>query len=454
VVGAILRSFRLMRQATVSRSDPLVSNFLSSFFRTLTIDAPSLRGRSIGPLDSILRALGAWMSSRISYMGTKHDLANRVAQVIANCRPGRLLDAFAGMGAVAEAQAGKRQVWTNDVQHFAYLASRCRFTDPNGPLPVDQMRKFAKPIYRENMALLREQNQKGWRAATKLPAASTFHEFARLFSVISDEAISHQNAYGCFIGTYANSYFSLPQCAEIDSLRCAIDTLRGHGVLRPEEFDWALLALGHAVLRVANTTGHFAQFLRPSAKNFRRIARQFRRSVFEQWLVSLGSLHPSGTAKWRKANLASRSDCDSLIRTVGKSSDVGVVYCDPPYTADQYSRFYHIWETLVLYDYPTVTGQGLYRPGRFTTDFSLRSKVEVAFGTLIAEIASTGADLVLSYPSNGLLHEVGGSPLDLLRAQYPKARLIDQIAHSHSTMGASKGQATAPVAECLYEAKA
>ncbi|MCL6699542.1 DNA adenine methylase [Sphingomonas sp. NSE70-1] len=394
------------------------------------------------------------MTGRISYMGTKHDLADRVAQVIADCRPGRLLDAFAGMGAVAEAHAGKRQVWTNDVQHFAYLAGRCRFTDPIGPMPASKMRKLATPVYRQNMACLREQNRIAWKAAVKLPAAVTFDEFDHLYQKISAQEINRKDAYGCFTGIYANTYFSLTQCAEIDSIRCALDALRGRGEVTPAQFDWGLLALGHAALRLANTTGHFAQYLRPSAKNLKRVTHQFGRSIFDQWLASLGSLLPSGTPDWRRDNLASRSDCDSLLRTIRQSGDVGVVYCDPPYTDDQYSRFYHIWETLVLYDYPVVTGVGLYRPDRFTTDFSLRSKVADAFKALVEEVASTGADLVLSYPSNGLLHDVGLSPLEVLKGTYSKAELVTEIQHSHSTMGASKGQATAAVAECIYLARA
>jgi len=394
------------------------------------------------------------MSSRISYMGTKHDLADRVAEVIAGCRPGRLLDAFAGMGAVANAQAGKRQVWTNDVQHFAYLAGRCQFTDPVGPLLASCMRELATPIFRQNMDLLEKQNSTAWDATGKMPAASNFEEFERLFMLVGNETIVHEDAYACFTATYANAYFSLKQCAEIDSIRCAIDTLRGRGVLTQSQFDWGLLALGHAALRVANTTGHFAQFLTPSERNFRRVAQQFGRSVFEQWSASLGSLKPSGTPEWRADNFATRSDCDSLLRTLSGSGDVGIVYCDPPYTDDQYSRFYHVWETLVLNDYPAVTGAGLYRSDRFTTDFSLRSKVGGAFQALVEEVASTGADLVLSYPSNGLLHDIGGNPLDVLLSAYPNARLIAEIEHNHSTMGASKGRATASVAECIYLGRA
>jgi adenine-specific DNA-methyltransferase len=387
-------------------------------------------------------------------MGTKHDLAGRVAAVIADCRPGRLLDAFAGMGAVAEAHAGKRQVWTNDVQHFAYLAGRCRFTDPCGPLPASRMRELVTPIYRQNINRLKKQNKAAWEATEKLAQASTFEKFERFFKRVSDLSIAHEGAYACFTATYANGYFSLTQCAEIDSVRCAIDTLRGRGVLTQAEFDWSLLALGHAALRAANTTGHFAQFLSPSAKNFKRVANQFGRSILKEWLTSLETLKPSGTAEWRASNRATRFDCDALLKTIRSSENVGVVYCDPPYTDDQYSRFYHVWETLVLNDYPPVTGAGLYRSDRFTTAFSLRSRVSGAFEALVKEVASTGADLVLSYPSNGLLHEVGENPLDVLRNAYPNAAMVAQIEHSHSTMGASKGSATASVAECIYLGRA
>lgn len=387
-------------------------------------------------------------------MGTKHDLAGHVGKVIATCQPGQLLDVFAGMGSVAESHAGKRQVWTNDVQRFAYLASRCRFTDAGVPPQESKFRDAAQPLFDANMSLLREQNALAWCAATKLIKAETFREFDALFTTVGQDTVRHEDAYGCFICTYGNAYFSLTQAAEIDSIRYALDMLLGRGVISRAEFDWGLLALGHASLRVANTTGHFAQFLTPSVANFRRVVQQFARGVFNEWLTSVRKIQPIGTAEWRKSNWATRSDSESLLRGVPNLNGLGVVYCDPPYTDDQYSRFYHVWETLVLYDYPSVTGQGRYRPGRFTTDFSLRSKVSDAFRSLIGKVAATGADLVLSYPSNGLLHEVGGCPLEMLRGEYPTARLAAEVEHRHSTMGASKGAAKSVVAERIYLAPA
>ena len=64
----------------------------------------------------------------IPYMGTKHELAEPVRQVIDRAQPGMILDAFAGMGAVARAVSPSRKVWVNDVQRFAHLAGRVAFT--------------------------------------------------------------------------------------------------------------------------------------------------------------------------------------------------------------------------------------------------------------------------------------------------------------------------------------
>ena len=207
-------------------------------------------------------------------------------------------------------------------------------------------------------------------------------------------------------------------------------------------------------MRVANTTGHFAQYLTPSSSNYVRVVRQFSRSIYKEWLLSADLLRPIGTSAWRKGNIATRDDSITLLAGANCAGRVSVVYCDPPYTDDQYSRYYHVWETLVLYDYPELTGKGLYRPNRFATGFSQIGRVEEAFKELAARTAALGADLVLSYPSNGLLHAAGGDPLDILRAAFPRAKMALELRHSHSTLGASKGPAKAAVAERIYVAAA
>lgn len=394
------------------------------------------------------------MTSRISYMGTKHELAPAVLAVIQTCQPGRVLDAFAGMGAVAASLAGKRQVWTNDVQHFAHLASACRIADPVGPASTRVLSRLAEPLYSENLRKLHDQNSDALRLERKALRGTDFTAFRIPFDRACAMSVRTDEAYGCIAKTYSYGYFSLEQCAQIDSIRYALEVLRGRGSISDRKFDWGILALGGAAIRVANTTGHFAQFLTPNPSNYERVAKQFRRSAWTEWLKCASRLKPIGTAKWRGENLATRSDSTSLLSNRDYASKAQVVYCDPPYTDDQYSRYYHVWETLVLYDYPEITGRGRYREGRFTTDFSLASKVKSAFERLIKEVASSGADFVLSYPSNGLLHHAGQCPLEMLKAEYPSAELAVEVPYSHSTMGASKGSAKSAVTERVYLARA
>jgi adenine-specific DNA-methyltransferase len=361
-----------------------------------------------------------------------------------------LLDAFAGMGAVAESLADQRQVWTNDVQHFAHLASACRLADEVGPLQARKLGRMAKPLFSENARRLHDQNSIAIKLGRKAINAPDYLRFRVAFERAKALPLRSEQAYGCFTRLYSHGYFSLEQCTEIDSIRFALEALRGRGEITFQQFDWGLVALGRAALRIANTTGHFAQYLTPGSSNFKRVIKQFQKSIWKEWLVSIRLLQPVGSAGWRKNNLATRSDSTTLLRDPRYSTLAKVVYCDPPYTDDQYSRYYHVWETLVLYDYPSIAGQGRYRPNRFTTDFSLASKVERAFRQLITDVATTGADLVVSYPSDGLLHRVGACPFELIREKYPTAKIAKEISHRHSTMGASKGPAKANVMERIY----
>lgn len=400
-----------------------------------------------------MHAWGELMASSISYMGTKKEFADAVADVIGRAKPGVLLDAFAGMGAVAEAVGPRRPVWTNDVQRFAHLVGQCRFTDTNEPPPPDLLRDKLTPRFEAHLAALVHASGAAIESSDAAYAADDFAHMAKSLEKAAATEVS-QTAYSCFLRTYRDGYFSARQAAEIDALRFAIDASKTDGDLTESEGDWALVALGRACLKVANTPGHFAQFLRPSAANFRRVKAQGKRSVWAEWHRSLGLLAPVGTAEWRKDNRASCADSLQLLTgDAEEKENIRVVYCDPPYTDDQYSRYYHIWETLIEYDYPEVTGAGRYRPGRFATPFSLKTKAVQAFKDLIGAASRLDADLVLSYPTNGLIYECGADPLDLLREEYPRAELAAELDHHHSTFGASKGHAKSVVSERIYLAR-
>jgi adenine-specific DNA-methyltransferase len=61
--------------------------------------------------------------------------------------------------------------------------------------------------------------------------------------------------------------------------------------------------------------------------------------------------------------------------------------------------------------------------------------------------------LVLSYPSDGLIHESGLNPKKILSKYYSDVQLCYRLPHTHSTFGASKGPAKSKVTEYIYLAK-
>ena len=90
-----------------------------------------------------------------------------------------------------------------------------------------------------------------------------------------------------------------------------------------------------------------------------------------------------------------------------------LVYMDPPYTGDNYSRFYHVLEVLASYDYPELARdnngrilRGRYPEisSRFQSGFCKVTQVEREFERVIQATAGSRSKLVISYGSpNGLL---------------------------------------------------
>jgi adenine-specific DNA-methyltransferase len=130
-----------------------------------------------------------------------------------------------------------------------------------------------------------------------------------------------------------------------------------------------------------------------------------------------------------------------------------VVYADPPYSRAQYSRYYHLLETLILYDYPRVEGMGLYRQGRFETAWSRLNGVEEAADGFVRAVADSGAPLYLSYPSRGLLHDAGSSFRDVLSRYYSDVATVLREPVSHSTMGGAPGRAASDATEEVFHAR-
>jgi adenine-specific DNA-methyltransferase len=399
------------------------------------------------------------MGVNITYMGTKRALASAVGEVIQRAQPGTLLDAFSGMCAVGEAVGDSRQIWNNDIQIFASSVARAVFVSRDPPLSPLDCGDLHFPRFKLQRDLLLRCFSKSIDAEADMIAATSYAAFekklAKLARTLPKEITEFRlRSPHLFAKTYAGNYFGVRQAIEVDAIVAALCDAKSKKRITADEFRWGTIALGRALLKVANSTGHFAQYLKPKPDNFRRYLSLRQRSLWAEWLSSLASLSPVGTAEWRKGNKAFNQDSLSLIPRLKRGgADVSVIYADPPYTDDQYSRYYHIFETLCLYDYPQVFGAGLYRADRFQTPFSVKSKASKALEQFIKRCAATGADLVLSYPTNGLVTESGIEVRSVLRRHFKRVEICHSMAHKHSTFGASKGPAKAAATELIYLAR-
>ena len=408
------------------------------------------------------------MALSVRYMGSKRALASEIAARISAEHEGRaVLDVFAGMCAVGSELAPKHPMLTNDIHVFAQTVAKALFVEPvMAPTSLiareelfpalrtnrDALRLLVgDQLNKERVALARVEEPSGWKFLFN------FHQEVRdshlplkgQFSPVSEYRLNNQKfPYSLCTRYFANGYFAIEQAIEIDSLRYAID-------LGPREHrSYYLTALIHAVSHCSASPGHFAQFLEPRDRgNTRYIARIRKRSVIDRFLEALDA---SGSIDCycREENEAFNQEATQLLTSMqGRSNRSPVIYADPPYSRAQYSRYYHVLETLVLYDYPECDGKGRYRENRFLTDFSRRSGVVSAFSSFIKACRDLDAPLYVSYPANGMLNREGVSLRDLLCDAYPNVELINKSPLRHSTMGGAPGVASVPVFEEVYYAR-
>lgn len=105
-------------------------------------------------------------------------------------------------------------------------------------------------------------------------------------------------------------------------------------------------------------------------------------------------------------------------------NEVTMIYADPPYTRDHYSRFYHVLETLSLGDIPEIStvkvrdkvslSKGLYRKDRHQSAFCIKSQAPEAFDDLFRLASEKGAKVLLSY-----------SPFE--NEEHPRVMKIEEI---------------------------
>lgn len=372
----------------------------------------------------------------IHYLGSKLRLVEPLRLALDRADPSRgpVCDLFAGSGTVSAALAPTRDVIAVDIQEYSRVL--CSAVLQPVSISDTEAQSFVERAlgagYRERLdvasPLIEYEHDclsKARRGETAficelIEHASIVAFHSRVQPPVSDALTQAQmrtlnrlrasarnsSRDSLMLRHFGGLYFSYLQATQLDSLLVAAHEQTGG--LR----DCLLAAIISTASEIVNTVGkHFAQPIRPRGRDGKpkqhligKILRDRELDLvrlFSMWLGRYRSL-----SRTDRKHAVIRADFGDALATLDRK--VGAVYADPPYTRDHYSRFYHVLETMCLWDDPGVSttriraqseqfSRGMYRAERHQSPFCIKSQAPGAFERLFAAVRDLSTPLVLSY---------------------------------------------------------
>lgn len=372
----------------------------------------------------------------VHYLGSKLRLIQTIREIVQQILPfgGRVCDLFAGSGAVSLGLRHRWGVTAGDIQEYSRVltsavlnppedtsVSAAVLNDASKSELAKRLRYCLEPLIAYEVACLAQAESGSMErlcellehgslllAASGVPNSdSPLREVqAAVLERLSAEELGHGPS-SVISRYYGGVYFSWEQALELDA---RLDLAHS---APPSVRDQLLAVLLSVASDTVNTVGkQFAQPIRPRDSKGRpklHLVRQTLRDrrtdverLSQTWLSRYTMIPPP-----RHRHLAVRGNFEDVLgEHIG---DVGLVYADPPYTRDHYSRYYHTLETMVLRDEPSVStttirtggvpmpSRGLYRNERHQSSFCIKSKAPIAFDTLCRSVAAADKPLLISY---------------------------------------------------------
>lgn len=204
---------------------------------------------------------------------------------------------------------------------------------------------------------------------------------------------------------YAGTYFGVQQAIAIDAIRVEIERLRQDGMISMWIEDALVSALFSAMSRAVFSAGkHFAQ---PMVESPGRNDAFYRSRLMADRSVDIASAFMGAAASidaaTKSGNHAVYGAPIEDVYGALLNAKPSMVYADPPYTAQQYSRFYHVLDVVADYRTPQLqmangkVTKGLYGLNRYKSPYSSKRSAAGAFEELVGTTKLAGASLAISY---------------------------------------------------------
>lgn len=348
--------------------------------------------------------------SVLNYQGSKKNLLEFIHKNTASyIEPDTtILDIFAGTCSVGYSFKREHTIYANDSELFSYIISTALLgtysQESSGVLEqinnyfYYNMRNFSKEIIKYE---IQENN-----------LLSNFNNIYNLISFYNNLPTvwnnkvpfkrEHKN-FELFTIYYSGSYFGLKQSMEIDSLRYSIEHFKRTTLFFP-----MLTALFFAMKEcVFSKDGHMAQPLNLN-DNQSKLFIIRNKSIFNIFRNKFLSFFSEEFINVSNVNKTYNMNFEELIKQEDIIKNVGFIYADPPYTDMQYSRYYHLLNTVSKYDYPSPTlnagryTKGLYTANRYQSKLSAKSTCLTSFNNLVSFAKHYNKNLAISfaYPAN------------------------------------------------------
>lgn len=372
----------------------------------------------------------------VQFLGSKVRSLDFISDALRSVQgaPGTVWDAFSGSSVVSQRLgADRNQVWASDALRSSAGFGAALLGVRRRPGEVGDLVGLARKVVEEasrmdsspwDAWLKRERSlvaaddgpgllaiggllPQRWRSSGTTPSLD------RLFGAAEDSARSRTGrSEGLLSTVYAGTYFGIEQSLALDGLRGAIDAVAPSS---DPDMSWSraalLTALCHAASAAVFSPGkHFAQPHRIRVDKdlsfHGRRAAQDRRVHIPSVVLHAAEKIDRIAANLAGGHRAERRRVGETAASLLRERGVTAVYADPPYTAQQYSRFYHLLETLVSGVPPVlqlVNGEvtrGLYPADRFLSPFSSRRGAPAAFQQLVGTTHSVGAHILISYSAS------------------------------------------------------
>lgn len=348
----------------------------------------------------------------MKYMGSKTVLlGGALGEILLREVSGarRFVDLFAGSGAVAHfvSQRSYLPVLSVDLQLYARILTAA--------------------ITERTSSLAEDASLLTWASAVDAPACGPLDQPSFTPAVVRQARLEASAAGEGFITRhYGGHYFSPTQARILDHLYSTLP--------EPEPVRTvALAALIQAASACAAAPGHTAQPFQPTKSLLPYIEQAWSRSVTAMVSTAIAQLAPFFAQRKGQALVG---DAAATVATLG---DGDLVFCDPPYSAAQYSRFYHVLEGIARGGWEEVSGKGRApaQSSRQTSAFSLKSRARAAMKGLLQGLRERGCRVIITFPDAVASNGLSGQEIIAMAANdwTVEAHYVESI---HSTLGGSR----------------